>query len=157
MAQNKGFSLDFDGFLDLAEDIDEKWSGSENALIPVVKWALDETKNYVNVEIGKALKDSKYNFTAGVGYSQGKARESLIEVSQMPLEVVGNVVTAYAGFDLSKAPEVLILAYGTPHLAKDKKLYNAIKVKGKVKKQVEQIQKHIFNEGLNGNVPPQYK
>ena len=145
MAQNKGFSLDFNGFLDLAESISE--IGNEVLLEATVK-ALEETKDLVNIEVGKAMKASPYSFKKGEKYSQGHARQSLIEVDAKPIEISGTEVTAYAGFNLEDAPEVLALAYGTPHLAKDTKLYNAIKVKGKVKKQVNQLQERIFNEAL---------
>lgn len=145
MAQNKGFSVDFNGFLDLAESISE--IGNETLLEATVK-ALDKSRELVNVEVGKAMKASKYSFTKGEKYSQGQARKSLIEVSETPTEISGTEVTAYAGFNLENAPEVLPLAYGTPHLAKDTKLYNAIKVKGKVKKEVDRLQEAIFNEAL---------
>ena len=153
MAQNNGFSLDFNGFLDLAEEIDELGKG--DTLLEVVKETIQETKDFVNRECEKALNSSKYSFDKGENYSQGKARASLEKVKQMPVEVDGTTVTGYAGFDLEEAPEVLPLAYGTPHLAKDKALYNAIKVKGKVKKNVEKLQSDIFKNSLakimNGN------
>jgi hypothetical protein len=145
MAVNKGFSIDFNGFLDLAEDIS---SISNDTLLDATVKALDKSRDIVNIAVGSAMKDSQYSFKAGEGYSQGEARKSLIEVDAMPVEVSGTVVTAYAGVDLEKAPEVLILASGTPHLAKDKKLYNAIKVKGKVKEEVNEVQKDIFTEAL---------
>lgn len=145
MAQNKGFSLDFNGFLDLAEDISN--ISNETLLEATVK-ALDESRNLVNVELGKAMKASRYSFTKGEKFSQGKARESLIETDKKRVEINGTEVTAYAGFDLEIAPEVLPLAYGTPHLAKDTKLYNAIKVKGKVKKDIDKLQEQIFNDAL---------
>ena len=145
MAKN-GFSLDFSGFLELAREIDEKY-GQEALLNATVK-VMDATRKHVNNMCGKALKESQYNFKDGQGYSQGKARASLIEVSKIPVEVGGTSVKAYAGFNLNDAPEVLILAMGTPHLAKDTKLYNAIKVKGRVKKDVEEIQKGVFEEAL---------
>lgn len=153
MAQNNGFSLDFKGFLDFAEEIDELGKG--DALLEVVKEAIQETKDYVNSECEQALNNSKYSFDEGEKYSQGKARASLEKVKKMPVEVSGTEVTGYAGFDLADAPEVLPLAYGTPHLAKDKALYNAIKVKGSVKKKVEKLQSDIFKKSLdrllNGN------
>lgn len=147
MAQNSGFSLDFKGFLDFAEDIDNLGKG--DALLEVVKDAMQQTKDYVNSEAEKALNSSKYSFDKGENYSQGKAREALEKVKQMPVEVNGTEVTAYAGFDLEDAPEVLPLAYGTPHLAKDSNLYNAIKVKGKVKNKVEKMQSDIFKKSLD--------
>ena len=148
MAANGGFSLDFKGFLDLAEEISEQYSNDR--LLYAAEQAIEETRKYVNGEIKAAMETSKYSFTEGIGYSRGAAAESLAEVSNMPTEVEGTVVTAYAGVDLEKAPEVLMLAYGTPHLAKDTKLYNAIKVKGKVKKEVERIQRKVFDTVLGG-------
>ena len=145
MAQNKGFSLDFTGFLDLAESISEV---SNETLLEATVKALDESRKLVNIEAGKAMKDSKYSYNKGEKYSQGRARKSLVAVDKMPIEINGTEVTAYAGFDLADSPEVLPLAYGTPHLAKDTKLYNAIKVKGKVKKEVDKLQKAIFTEAL---------
>lgn len=147
MAQNKGFGLDFSGFLDFAEEIDELGKGEE--LLEVVKEAITQTKDFVNSECEQALDSSKYSFDKGENYSQGKARASLEKVKQMPVEVNGTEVTGFAGFDLEDAPEVLPLAYGTPHLAKDKKLYNAIKVKGGVKKKVEKLQSDIFKSSLD--------
>lgn len=145
MAQNKGFSLDFNGFLDLAEDISNI---SNETLLEATAKALDESRKLVNIEVGKAMKASQYSFKKGEKYSQGHARESLIEVAEKPIEISGTEVTAYAGFNLEDAPEVLPLAYGTPHLAKDTKLYNAIKVKGKVRKEIDKIQEGIFTEAL---------
>ncbi len=146
MAQNKGFSLDFNGFLDLAEDISNI---DNNLLLDATVKALEASRDLANIEIGKAMKDSKYSFTKGENYSQGAARESLIEVDQMPTEINGTEVTAYAGVDLEKAPEVLILAMkGTPNEGADKKLNNAIKVKGKLKDKIRAEQKRIFNNAL---------
>lgn len=151
MALNKGFGIDFNGFLDLAEEIDRKWSGSESFLIPVVAEALEATRDYVNGEIERAIKNSKYNFDAGEGYSQGDIKRSLEKVKQMPVEINGTEVTAYAGIDMSdQAEEILYLVYGAPHTPKDSKLYNAIKVKGNVKKEVDKIQREIFVLGLEG-------
>ena len=141
----KGFSLNFDGFLDLAEDISNI---SNDVLAQAAVTAVEESRKSVNIAIGKAMRESQYNFEGGQGYSQGTARESLIEISKKPTEVNGTVIEAVAGVDLSKAPEVIILASGTPHLAKDTKLYNAIKVKGKVRKEIDALQERIFNAAL---------
>ena len=146
MAQNKGFGLDFSGFLDLAEDISNI---GNDLLLETAAKALEASRDLVNVEIGKAMKNSKFSFKKGEKYSQGNARASLIEVDKMPVEVNGTTVTAYAGVDLSQAPEVLILAvHGTPNEAKDAKLHQAIAVKGKVRKQVNELQEAIFSEAL---------
>jgi len=138
----KGFSLNFDGFLDLARDISELGDGY---LQKAVDNAFTASKDYVNNEVSKAMDASKYHFD-GTGYSQGKAKASLREVEAMPVEWNGTVAEAYVGVKTRDALEVLFLAYGTPHIAADTKLLNAIKVKGKVKKEVERIQQEEFNK-----------
>lgn len=143
----KNYSLNFDGFLDYAYDISNKLG--DEVLLQATIEALDKSRQVMNIEIGKAMKNSQFNFTKGDGYSTGKARESLIEVSKMPIQVDGTQVTAYAGIDLSQAPEVLILAIkGTPHHARDKNLYNAINCKGKYRKEIDKLQEATFNRYL---------
>ncbi len=147
MAQNKGFGLDFNGFLDIAEEIDK--IADTEYLLKVATQTLEKTKEFVNAEIRKAMNSSAFNFTAGEGHSQGKAMKSLEEVEKMPTEISGTTVTVYAGFDLEQAPEALILAtFGAPHRAYDSKLQHAIKVKGRVKKGVEHLQKTAFTNAL---------
>lgn len=136
----KGFSLDFDGFLDLAREVDEL---GEGYLQEAVDRAFTASKDYVNDEIESAMNASKYNFD-GTGYSKGKAKASLSKVEQLPVEWNGTTASAYVGVDLSEAPEMLFIIHGTPHMAKDTKLYNAVKVKGKIKKEVERIQAEEF-------------
>lgn len=145
MAKKK-FSLDFKGFLDIAEEIDKL---GEGVLMEATIKALDESRKYVNIEVGKAMKKSKYSFSNGIKYSQGRARKSLIEVSKLPVEVIGTVVKAYAGVDMKEAPEVVILAVeGAPHEKPDLQLRHAIKVKGAIRKNVDIIQTKVFNEAL---------
>ncbi len=146
----KGFSLNFDGFLDLAREIDEL---GEGYLQKAVDNAFTASKEYVNKEIESAMNASKYHFD-GTNYSQGKAKASLNAVKQMPVEWEGTTAKAYIGVRLREALEMAFIIHGTPHMAKDAKLYNAVKVKGKIKKEVERIQQEEFNkvieEALNG-------
>lgn len=144
MAKNK-FSLNFDGFLDLTREVDKL---GEGLLIQATKEAIQATKDYVNAEVEKAMNTSKHSFIDGEGYSKGKAKRSLEEVASMPVQIIGTNVVAYAGVDMKEAPEVVILATGTPHIAKDTKLSNAIRVKGKIRKEVDRIQKEVFTEAL---------
>lgn len=142
MAKNNGFSLNFDGFLDLAREIDNL---GEDALKKAVDNALTASKDYVNNEVLKAMDASKYHFDK-TNYSKGKAKASLVKISNMPVKWTGTTAKAYIGVDLNDALEVAFIIYGTPHMKKDTKLYNAIKVKGNIKKEVEKIQKEEFNK-----------
>lgn len=149
MARNK-FDLNFDGFLDLAREID---SLGEGLLQKAVDNAFTASKDFVNAEIERAMDASPYNFD-GQGYSKGESKKSLNEVKAMPVEWNGTVAKAKSGVDLKDAPQAIILAYGSPHHSGDKKLLNALKVKGKVRKEVDRIQAEEFNkvmeEALNG-------
>lgn len=149
MARNK-FDLNFDGFLDFARDLDAL---GEGYLQKAVDNAFTATKNFVNAEVEKAMDSSPYHFD-GQGYSKGESKKSLEEVKAKPVEWNGTVATAKAGVNLSEAPQAIILAYGTPHSAGDKKLLNALKVKGNIRKEVDRIQAEEFNkvmeEALNG-------
>lgn len=147
MGKNK-FSLDFDGFLKLADQVDRLGDGY---LKLATENALRKSTDYVNQEVENAMNKSKYSFTAGQGGSKGRARESLEKVSQMPIKWEGTKAFAYIGVDLSEATEVIFLMNGTtlngnPHIKADTKLKNAIKVKGKVKKKASEIQKEEFTK-----------
>lgn len=140
------FSLDFDGFLDLAAQIDE--IGGEKALKKATESALNESKKHIQAEIEKFMYMSPYSFTAGYRRSKGRARASLDKISEIPVQWEGTTAKAYIGVDLEEAPEVAILIYGSPHIKPDKKLYKAIKVKGNLRKEVSKIQKLNFAAAL---------
>lgn len=147
MGKNK-FSLDFDDFLKLADQVDRL---GEGYLKQATENALRKSTDYVNQEVENAMNKSKYSFASGQGGSKGRARESLEKVSQMPIKWEGTKAFAYIGVDLSEATEVIFLMNGStlngnPHIKADTKLKNAIKVKGKVKKKSSEIQKEEFTK-----------
>ena len=147
MAKNK-FSLDFGGFMDYARVIDERLG--TKALQDAATEALDKSAMQANINISLAMEKSPYSFKSGQHYSKGKAKKSLAETAKKGVEVNGTQITAYAGVDLSEAPEVIILASGTPHLKADTNLKNAVKCKGKYRKQVMQIQQQVFFDKVQG-------
>lgn len=142
MAKSK-FSLNFDGFLDLAARISE--AGGEAALKRATENALAKSKEIANAEVARAMDRSRYSFAAGVKGSKGRARASLEKVEAEPVKWEGTQATAYIGVSLSAAPEVAILMHGTPHIKADAQLRNAIKVKGKTRKKVDEAQAAEFN------------
>ena len=141
MARN--FSLDFDGFLDLAARISE--AGGEAALKKATENALAKSAEIANAEVAAAMNKSRYSFTAGVKGSKGRARQSAAEVAAAPVSWEGTQASAKIGVDLADAPEVAILMHGTPHFKPDTQLRNAVKVKGKVRKKVDEAQAAEFN------------
>lgn len=142
MAKGK-FSLNFDGFLDLAARISE--AGGEAALKKATENALTKSKDIANAEVERAFDKSRYSFTAGEGGSKGRARASLDKVEAEPVKWEGTTATAHIGVNLAEAPEVAILMYGTPHIKADTQLKNAVKVKGKARKMVDEAQAAEFN------------
>lgn len=142
MAKSK-FSLDFDGFLDLAARISE--AGGEAALKKATENALEKSAEIANAEVAQAMNKSRYSFTAGVKGSKGRARQSAAEVAAAPVTWEGTQASAKIGVSLAAAPEVAILMHGAPHIKPDTQLKNAIKVKGKVRKKVDEAQAAAFN------------
>lgn len=142
MAKSK-FSLDFDGFLDLAGRISE--AGGEAALKKATENALAKSAEIANAEVAQAMNKSRYSFTAGVKGSKGRARQSAAEVAAAPVTWEGTQASAKIGVSLAAAPEVAILMHGSPHIKPDTQLKNAIKVKGKVRKKVDEVQAAEFN------------
>lgn len=145
MARNK-FGLDFDGFMDLARKVDELGG---DALKRATENALTQSKEYVNDQVIEAMNTSPYNFVAGQGRSKGRSKASVETVAKMPVEWQGTTAKAFLGVDLSKAPEAIILASGTPHIRPDTKLKNALKVKGQVRKEASRIQQAEFQKVIS--------
>ena len=142
MAKSK-FSLNFDGFLDLAARISE--AGGEAALKKATENALAKSAEIANAEVEQAMNKSRYSFTAGVKGSKGRARQSAAEVAAAPVTWEGTQASAKIGVSLAAAPEVAILMHGTPHIKPDTKLKSAIQVKGKVRQKVDEAQAAEFN------------
>lgn len=139
MAKSK-FSIDFDGFLDYARQLDEL---GREYLQKATDQALTKSKDYVNEKVIEAMDSSPYNFK-GSGRSTGQAKKSAVSVEKLPVEWNGTIATAYAGVSWYDAPEATILAYGTPHIKGDTKLKNALKCKGSVRKEASRIQQEEF-------------
>ena len=137
----KNFSLDFKDFLDFAYKIEEL--GGSDALKRATDNALTATDKYVTEEVDKAIAQSRFNFDR-----TGRTKESLDK--EIKTEWDGTVAKAKAGFHITQgglASQFLI--YGTPHIAGDTNLRNAVKGEGKHKKVIRQLQKDEFSKVLN--------
>lgn len=139
---NKNFSLNFDSFLDYARQLDEL---DEKYLRKATENALTKSQEYLNEKTEQAMQQSKFDFDR-----TGNAKKSLSEVAQKPLQWDGYTAKVFVGVDISNAPEGLILAItGTPHNKPDKNLYNAMKGKGKYRKEVDKIQMTEFQKVID--------
>lgn len=138
----RGISVDFNGVLEMQNTLA---SLGDVAFKKAVVNALAASKDYVNDEILKAMEQSPYNFD-GKGYSREKAKKGLSKVESMDVEVRGAEAVAYAGVSFYDAPELWYIAHGAPHTPADPTIYNAVRVKGKVKEEVQRIQKEEFTK-----------
>lgn len=137
--------IQFDGFLELARQIDQLGEGylkqaAENALV--------KSAEYANREVIQAMDASKFSFTAGKGRSRGRARKSAEEIAKTEIEWNGTTAQIPVGVSWYEAPEITYLSFGTPHIKGDTKLKNATRVKGAVGKEVARIQQEEFTKVL---------
>lgn len=135
------FSLDFQGFLDFAYKIEEL--GGSEALKKATDNALKATDRYVTKEVDNAVAKSKFNFDR-----TGRTKSSLDK--EIKTEWDGTVGKATAGFHITQgglASQFLI--YGTPHIAGDTNLRNAVRGEGKHRKIIRQLQQEEFSKVLN--------
>lgn len=134
MAKNK-LSLDFPMFDHLKKQL-EKVGG--NALTTAVDKALTESARFTDKELEKAIAPHR---------KTGRTEKSLEGDSRT--EWSGTTASIDVGFDISDGglPSIFLMygtkVHGQPHVAPDRKLYDAI-YGSKVKKQIQKIQEEAF-------------
>lgn len=133
----------FDGFTDLASKIDKAGESLEEA----VDEALTETFDVVQTEVetSSAIYSSKGG--GKKGYATGNMYRAIKQDDKVNWN--GKVAEISVGFDFGQKGgyHSIFIMYGTPRIAKDTKVYNAIKgtkVRNEVyKKQEEVLQKYL--------------
>ena len=137
----KKMSITFDGFNDLAYAIDE--AGGD--LRAAVNEALTETQGIIE----NYVLDASVPYAHGglKGYAKGDMFDAIITDAQ--IEWSGNVATVQSGFGLMRKGgwHSIFVMYGTPKMAKDQKVYNAIRGT-KVRKAIAEAQQRIMSERL---------
>jgi len=136
----------FDGFAELAEQIDR----AEGDLHAAVDEALTETQTIVQRELKQAAAPYAPGRPGRKGYATGKMYESIIDSE--PVEWAGTVATVHTGFSAAKNKagfmHSIFVMYGTPKMAKDQKVYNAIKG-ARVKKKIAEKQEEVLRKYLS--------
>ena len=134
-------SITFDGFKDLAADIDR--TGGD--LHAAVDEALTATGKYIQEQVTSAA--AVYAGKGRKGYATGEMFNAIKKDS--PVQWQGSVAEVSVGFVLGQKGgwHSIFVMYGTPRMAKDQKVYNAIKG-SKTKAEVERIQKEIMLKHL---------
>lgn len=134
-------SIMFDGFGDLAAQIDR--SGGD--LHAAVDEALTATQKLIQSNLEAA--SSVYASEGRKGYATGAMYKTILQDPKITWR--GEVAEVDVGFDLweNGGWHSIFIMYGTPKIAKDQKVYNAIKG-AKTQKEVERIQQEIMQKYL---------
>ena len=134
MAKKNRIRIQFGGFEEYAERID-KLNGD---LKSIMTEALVESKKLVTPEIKKQMK--KHHRT---GVTEGQIDDDTGVTWNGP---IGEIKIGFAFGDGEGLPSIFLM-YGTPRMKKDTKLYNSI-YGTKIKKQISELQKEIFEREL---------
>lgn len=135
-------SITFDGFSTLTDAIDK--AGGD--LRAAVDEALQEAQKIVqtNLTTGAAV----YAGKGRKGYATGKMYSTII--GDGGVEWHGSIAEVKSGFKLNQSTgwHSIFIMYGTPRMAKDPKVYNAIKGT-KTRKEIAEKQEKILEEHLS--------
>lgn len=131
-------SLEFDGMEQMIRDLE----AMGNDVDKVVEKALIKSANYVTERVKQEI--SVYE------KHTGKLEESLVE--NEVVKWYGDIASINVGFDYNISyHSIFLMITGTPYLQPNMNLYNAM-YGSKTKKEVEKIQRDIFNELLRRNL-----
>lgn len=131
----------FNGFEDLAYAIDKAGGDLKEA----VDEALVETQKHIQGKLTSAA--APYAAKGRKGYATGRMYGTI--VGDGAVTWAGSIAEVNAGFTLGASGgwHSIFVMYGTPRMAKDTSVYNAIKGTA-TKKQIERIQQEIMQKHL---------
>ena len=134
-------SITFGGFEDLIYQIDKAGGDVKKA----ANEALTKTQQYIAQNVSAAA--APYKRGGKKGYATGKMARA--EIQNARVVWVGDVAEIGVGFSLSQKGgwHSIFVMYGTPRIAKDTQLFNAIKG-AKTKKEIAEIQEQVLQKYL---------
>ncbi len=139
-------SITFSGFDDLATEID-RMGGN---LTKAVNDALEDTQKIVKDNLTSAA--SVYISKGRKGYATGKMYDAIITDTR--IDWAGTTAEVNVGFSTNGGAtkagfmHSIFIMYGTPRMAKDQKVYNAIKGT-KTQKDIAKVQEETLKKYLN--------
>lgn len=140
MARKNKVGLQFSGFEEMAEKLDEL----EGDLKKTTEDALRKSKTIVAVNLLKATQKS--NLPAHGKYSHNGTRHSIDTSKNVNWE--GTIGEIHVGFEFKKSGlKSIFLMYGTPKMPKVQAIYDAV-YGSKTKAQIRKIQKETFQEAI---------
>ena len=139
-------SIVFNGFKELMESIDKAGGSIENA----AREALEESQKIIQREVQSAA--APYASGGLKGYATGAMHKAILKNAQVAKH--GAYYEVPVGFDLDAHGgyhSIFVMhgtyVYGTPRIAKDMRLYNAV-FGAKVKREIAETQERILGEHL---------
>lgn len=131
----------FDGFKDLAADIDRAGGNMEAA----VNDALVQTQSLIQQNLVTSA--APYSAKGRKGYATGAMYGTII--ADGAVSWAGSVATVDTGFRIRESGgwHSIFVMYGTPKMAKDSAVYNAIKGSA-TQAQIRKLQEEIMMEHL---------
>lgn len=135
-------SIIFDGFKDLAEAVDR----SGNDMHKAVDEALNDTQQLIQSNLTSAA--AIYAAKGRKGYATGAMYGTII--GDGGVSWAGQVATVDTGFRISANGgwHSIFVMYGTPRMAKDTKVFNAIKGT-KTRKDIAEKQQEVMEKYIN--------
>lgn len=132
-------SIVFDGFTELAEELDKV----SKDIKPAVNEVLVETEKLMQNKTSSAAEP--YNGDGKKGYGEGDMYKAIIKGNRVTWE--GNVASVGTGFDLKAKGgyHSIFVTYGTPRINKDTKLYNAMRGP-RTRKEIADLQEKIMQK-----------
>lgn len=132
----------FDGFKDLIYQIDKAGKNADKA----AKIALQSTQKKIQENLTAAA--APYATKGRKGYATGAMYDSILKNAR--IKSSGSVLEVDVGFDLQAKGgwHSIFIMYGTPRIAKDAKVYNAIKG-AKTKREIAEIQEKCLRKYLS--------
>lgn len=132
--------ITFSGFNDLIYQIDKAGKNADKA----AKIALQATQKKVQQNLAAAA--APYATKGKKGYATGAMYRAMIKSARVAQN--GSVFEVDVGFDLHNGGwHSIFIMYGTPRIAKDTKIYNAIKG-AKTKREIAEIQEKVLRKYL---------
>lgn len=133
MPKKNRLSVDFKGFAEVAENLDRL--GGD--LKEVTDKALEESRKLVDSQLHSKM--IKHHRT-------GVTERSILDNARVKWS--GWISEVEVGFDISNGglPSIFLM-YGTPRMAKDQNLYNAV-YGSATKRKINELQKKVFDDAV---------
>jgi len=132
MGKKNKLRITFAGFKEYAEELD-RFGGD---LKQVTAEALEKSYDYITPKLHAGMASHNRTWQTAASIKDSKS-----------VEWFGDIAEIEVGFTFPKGTASIFLMYGTPRMAKDQKLFDAV-YGAATKKAVNKLQKEVFEQAL---------